>query len=475
MTEINKDILFEKIGYKPHAGQIEFHNSKARFRTPVCGRRYGKSTMSGRDLEPQLFLPKHRFWIVGPTYDLGEKEFRVIWDDLIVGMGLGKDKRVRKTYNKRSGEMYIEFPWQTRLEVRSAQHPENLVGESLDGVIMSEAAKHSRDSWERFIRPALTDKRGWATFPTTPEGHNWLYDLWLLGISDTYPDYQSWRFPSWENTAVFPLGREDPEIKLIEQSTSPEWFMQEIGADFSSFVGKIYSEFDESVNVRSCKFHPEWPNYIGMDFGFVNAFAAVEFQVDPMDNIYIWREHYKSYEQLEWHLMTMRNREQPEGYHIDLTFGDAADPEAVSVVNQKFAPCMALPESKTNWRQGVDCVKTFLKMRDIGLEDEYGAPIMRPKLFIDASCTNTIREFANYRVKDGLNSTAREAGSTSQAQKIDDHAMDGFRYACVHLFILGAARHLYEVMPVHSAIDQDIRHVGQAPSTGYFVSDRMEF
>src|SRR5690606_15921820 len=140
---INKAAFFQQIGYKPHTKQWLYHNSQARFRLPNCGRRFGKSTMAARDLAAKLFQPGKTFWIVGPTYDLGEKEFRVIWDDLIVRQGLGKDKRVKRSYNKRSGTMFIEFPWSTRVEVRSADHPENLVGEALDWVIMSEIGRAS--------------------------------------------------------------------------------------------------------------------------------------------------------------------------------------------------------------------------------------------------------------------------------------------------------------------------------------------
>src|SRR5205809_4932658 len=131
---VDKATYFQKIGYKPHPEQGKFHESKARFRVPVCGRRFGKSTMAARDLQPELVSPKKRFWIVGATYGLAEKEFRVVWDDLIIGQGLGRDKRVKKSYNKKQGDMYIEFPWQTRLEARSAQHPDDLVGEALDGL-----------------------------------------------------------------------------------------------------------------------------------------------------------------------------------------------------------------------------------------------------------------------------------------------------------------------------------------------------
>jgi len=469
---IDKAEFFKNIHYEPHsAGQWAYHQSKARFKVACCGRRYGKSTMAARDLEPELFTPKKRFWAVGPTYDLGEKEFRVVWDDLIVGQAFGKDKRVKKSYNKRSGEMYIEFPWQTRIDVRSGTHPEGLVGDSLDGVIISEAAKHNRDTWERFIRPSLADRRGWASFPTTPEGHNWLYELWMFGQDQSIPQYESWRFPSWENPIVYPGGRNDEEILQQERTTAPEWFMQEIGADFASFVGKIYSEFDETIHVKNVKFNPAWKNYIGFDWGFVNPLAAVEFQIDPFDNIYIWREHYKAYTQLAEHLQLMRRREQPDGYHIDCCFGDAADPAAAMQVSTDFSPCLAMPEAKENWRQGIDTVKRFLKQYQIGEIDEYGTPLMAPKLFIDFSCVNTIREFGEYRAVDNPKSTLRESGATTAANKQDDHALDAFRYALVHIYELGATYGLSDVMTMnemHESIDADVHKGG-------FITTNMEF
>ena len=64
--------------------------------------------MSAKDIEPELFLPKRFYWIVGPSYDLGEKEFRIIWNDVMVKQGLFKDRRIKKAYNVKSGSMFIE-------------------------------------------------------------------------------------------------------------------------------------------------------------------------------------------------------------------------------------------------------------------------------------------------------------------------------------------------------------------------------
>ena len=442
---IDKRKFFEKIGYEPHRGQERFHYSGARFRVACCGRRYGKSTMAARDMEPELFVPDRVFWIVGPTYDLGEKEFRIIYEDLFRKAGLAKDKSIQKVYNKRSGTMFIQFPWNTRIEVRSADHPENLVGESLDGVIMAEAAKHRSETWERHIRPALADKAGFATFCTTPEGHNWLFDVYMHGQDSDLPDYESWRMPSWENTAIFPGGFDDPEIQTMRKTMSPEFFAQEIGAEFTSFVGKIYPEFDERLHVKNVEYRSDLPNYVFWDWGFVNPLVALDVQVDSMDNVYIWREHYKPWIRLEEHIHYMlHEREDPAGYRVTASYGDSADQEAVATVNQLFSPCFADEMAKVNWRQGIEVVKRFLRPRDTLKLNEFNEPTFEPKLFIHPSCVNTIKEFMNYKM-----AKAPRTGTTDAKEgpeKKDDHSMDALRYGLMHLFELGAKYHLEDVM-----------------------------
>jgi hypothetical protein len=378
----DKRTYFDSIGYKPHTKQWLYHDSRARFRLPNCGRRFGKSTMAGRDLEPRLFEPNKMFWIVGPTYDLGEKEFRVIWNDLIVKKALGRDKRVKKAYNKKQGNMFLEFPWQTRLEVRSADHPENLVGEALDHVIMSEAAKHKEETWERFIRPALADRRGGADFPTTPEGFNWLWTLWMYGKDNSFPEYESWRFPAWDNDAVYPGGLNDPEILLLKRTMMPERFDQEIAADFSSFAGKIFPEWDAGVHVGNVDFRPELPNYIAFDWGYTNPLAAVEFQVTPNDEIRVWRE-------------------------------------------------------------GIDLVRGFMRPRQSEfLLDEYGTPAEgKPALIVDFSCLDLIREMNNYKAPDSV----KGRNVPEMGNKVEDHAIDALRYGIVHLFKFGAGSSLADV------------------------------
>jgi len=103
-----------------------------------------------------------------------------------------------------------------------------------------------------------------------------------------------------------------------------------------------------------------------------------------------------------------------------------------------------MPEAKTNWRQGVELVKTFLQLREVGKADEYGTPLERPKLYIDHSCPNVIREFNNYRAAKSPSAPTNSTSDKNAALKVDDHALDALRYGLMHLFELGARHHLNE-------------------------------
>jgi hypothetical protein len=429
---IDRTALWDKVGYHPHEKQLLFHDSKARFKIPVCGRRFGKSRMASSELLPKMFKKNARYWIVGPTYTLGEKEFRYLWDDIVINLGLGPHLK-RKAYNVRTGEMYIEMPWGTRVDVVSADHPDGLVGEGLDGLIVSEAAKQKRSVWEKYLRPALADKLGWAIFPSTPEGYNWYYDLYQIGQDPEFPDYESWNFPAWENPYVYPGGFEDPEIQSQLRTPDDPWFWQELGADFRSFVGKIYTEWDDSKHIiDGYEYNPDWPNYVFFDFGFTNPFVCLDVQIDPSDNIYIWREYYVPEKSVYKHVSELLARPNPPKYAIRVGFGDAADPSAIETLSVNFAPTYGSTDAK-DVNTGIQWVKKFLSLDDTG----------KPHLFVDRKCDNTIFEFQNYRTMQ----TAREGENPKEdPKKWSDHAMDALRYGIMHLYVLGARYHLADVV-----------------------------
>ena len=438
--------LWKAIGYKPHDKQLEFHTSNARFKVPVCGRRFGKSRMAAAEIEPYLLgVEPTRGWIVGPEYKTGEKEFRYLWQDVILTMKLKQLGLVKRAaYNMRTGEMYIEMANGSRVDVMSAEHADGLVGEGLHWLIVSEAAKQSPQIWEKYLRPALADYKGKAIFPSTPEGFNWYYDVYKLGQDDRYQEWDSWRYPSWENPYVYPGGFDDPEIQGQMRTPDDPHFWQEIGADFRSVVGLIYPEWDAQKHVRPVEYNPAWPVDIAYDPGFANAFAGLYIQQDPMDTLHVIGEHYEKQKTRYQNVELMRDHCEAQGWAIRCAYGDAADPDTAATFRQLMGvPAVAMEEAK-EWSRGVDAVKDVLAAPGSG----------ESRLQVDVKCENFRREIEQYKTRQPPRGRDPRENLKEEPQKKDDHLMDAFRYYVMHKFVIGADAHLTRDMIIDPVIDK---------------------
>lgn len=294
---LSKAAFFAATGYEPHPAQLKIHNTAARFRVLANGRRWGKTLLGAKEVEPLAFVLNRRnepqiVWIIGPEYDDCEKEFRVIYDDF---RKLGVDSLSRRfTNNKDSGNMVIHTNWGFHLECRSAKDPESLVGEGLDSILFVEAGRLNRRVW-RSARPGLSDKRGGAMFTGIPEGStetSLLYDLWSRGQDDTRPSWRSWRMPSWTNSVVFPGGRWDEEIVEAESDLTEDEFRQQYGAEFVERTGRVMKEWDDEVHLKTLEFDPALPLYGAVDYGYTNPFVWLWLQQDRKGVVYVLEEHY---------------------------------------------------------------------------------------------------------------------------------------------------------------------------------------
>ena len=436
-SRIKREKLWKLLGYQPHStAQRAFHESPARFRIPICGRRFGKSTMAAVDLIEACFIPDSIYWICGPTYQLAEKEFRPVWNAFMDPRKLDMSEQIKKkAYNAKQGDMRIEFPWGTQLICVSATNEDSLLGEGLDGVIMSEAARHSMRTWEQYVEPALSDKLGWATFPTTPRGFNWIHGMHMLGLDPSMPDYDTWQYPTWLNTYRYPHdvqpdeeGVANSELQRIKSIVSTGYWKQEYGAQFTTFEGQIYEEFDPTIHVRDISYQSMWANYIVFDYGFSAPFVCLDIMVDPSDNVYVWREYQLAGKTTWEHATFIRDRENPPGYRVDGMFGDPRGGDEGATIALVLGPVVARP---VPWEQGIEAVKRHLKPGSDGL----------PKLFIDRSCHDLIRQIQGLRKKD-----QKDGKNPTEGQHdYDDHGPDALRYFFNEYFVLGAAGSLASV------------------------------
>ncbi len=234
----------------------------------VCGRRFGKTTASAMEATYYASQPNKRIWLVGLSYDKADLMFREIWQLMVIGHANDIIRASEK-------ERFIKFKWGTTVEAKSADNPDSLVGEGLDLLIIDEAAKVKRRIWDMYLSPTLSDRKGKAIFITTPEGFNWIYDLYLLGKEDEL--WESHQAPSWDNHFAFPDRKQDQFILERKRNMAKEVFEQEYGAKFTSFSGRVYP-FDRELDVGDFAYTPELPTFCSIDFGYRMP-AAAWFQV----------------------------------------------------------------------------------------------------------------------------------------------------------------------------------------------------
>jgi hypothetical protein len=201
----------------------------------------------------------HRGWVVSPTFPL-------VREDWLIAEELLKDAITKKG----TTDMRMDFKPFGFIEFKSAERDdEGLRGAGLDFVVVDEASRVSRKSWEQGIRPALSDKLGRAIFISTPKGRNWFYELWLKGQTDN-PDIKSWKYSTFDNP-FFP----ESEKKVLVDTTPEMILLQEYYADFLEDEATVFRNLDKCIK-GTLQGNDDKEKYsIGVDLGKAEDFTVI--------------------------------------------------------------------------------------------------------------------------------------------------------------------------------------------------------
>jgi hypothetical protein len=393
MPSLSKPGYYRQIGYEPHPGQETIHYTPARFKVVPNGRRWGKTLLGAREVEPNCFVPSHITgepqlgWVVGPQYTDADKEFGLIYDSLR-RWGVDKDS-IKYLRNLESGNMHIKTNWGFELIGKSAAKPESLVGDGLDFVLMVEAGRHRRRTWGQYIRPTLSDKRGWALFTGVPEGkseNSLLYALYQRGQTPQAQTrgWRSWKMPSWTNTVVFPGGRFDPEILDAEDDLTKDEFDRQYGAEFSEKTGVVMKEWDDDTHIGDFAFEPSWRTYMSCDYGFTNPFVVLIIQEGPFGEIrVIWEKRYQHLDTEEVAVDVMTSI--PGLVRVcETLFPDPAEPDDTRTM-ERYLRIPANLATGGPLRIRLAMIRRSLKVKNQHLAE--GDPERLPTLMVDRSCT----------------------------------------------------------------------------------------
>jgi len=270
-------------GIELNAHQQRALSSRARRKLVAGGERAGKSFYTASELLTRSLWGK-LFWIIAADYDLARPELEYV-SEWLGSLGAIASARTDISLPK-YGKAFVRTKTGQVIETKTADDVRKIAARAPDGIVLVEAAQLSYDVFLKALG-RLAEKRGWLVASGTFEGSaGWypeLFDDWQGLNAEGGASYS---LPSWSNEAVFPGGREDPEIKRLEAAYSkvPFMFEERCGAVPAPATNLVFTQFRESVHVDDrAKFDGNLPVYLAVDpSGGTNPYAVGAYQFhDP--------------------------------------------------------------------------------------------------------------------------------------------------------------------------------------------------
>ena len=281
-TEIDLD-------YRPRPQFLPFHARDQRWACIVAHRRAGKSLAAVMDLIDAALRckkPNPRFAFVAPTFSQAKD---VVW------MYLKHFARQVPGTELRESDLTVIFPNDARVRLYGSDNYDRMRGLYFDGVVLDEFADQYPQAWYQVIRPALSDRRGWAVFIGTPKGRNTFWEIYDRAKRE--PD--EW-FALELRASLTGLIPED-ELASARASLTPEQYAAEFECSFNSailgsYYGREIADAENAGRIGSVPVDPNLPVHTAWDLGFGDSTAIWFFQIVGKEVHVV--DHYESHGQV---------------------------------------------------------------------------------------------------------------------------------------------------------------------------------
>lgn len=238
----------------------------------VAHRRAGKTVACIQDLIMRAGSSKKtepRFAYVAPTYTQAKD---VAWSYL---------KRYTAGLpgvETSESELWVRFGHNgARIRLYGADNYDRLRGIYLDGAIIDEAGDIDPRAIGEVIRPALSDRKGWATYIGTPKGRNEFFRIHQL--AETQDDWFSAKLRASQTGLIDENELDDAKRQMTAEAYAQEYECSFDAAVRGAYYGKDVEEAETSGRIGRVPYDKAADVFCSWDLGIGDMMSLWFFQI----------------------------------------------------------------------------------------------------------------------------------------------------------------------------------------------------
>ena len=399
-----------EIPYVPRPLQAKLHNDldNHRFAVLNCHRRFGKTILIILHLIKKALTndkKNPRYYLIGPTF-VSIK--RVCWDYLKQYASCIPGTTFNET------ELRCDLPNGARITLLSSEDPDKIRGIYADGVCIDECSQMNPILWNEIIRPALSDRKGFCYFISTPAGmSNIFYDLYQHAQSD--PNWLAYTAKASETGII-----DQEELDAAKAQMGDAKYKQEFECDWiANIEGAVYGEIikslEEKKQITRIAYDPALMVHTAWDLGVDDSTAIVFYQL--LGNQILIIDYYENNrEGLPHYVQVVKDK--------DYVYGEHFAPHDIEVTE--------FSTGKTRREVAYQLGIRFKILPKINLEDGiHSLKMVLPKCWFDGENTKPLVDALRHH--HGKYNEKMKMFSNKPVKDWSSHAADAARYMALSI------------------------------------------
>jgi len=262
------DIL---LPYNPRRAFMPFHDRTKRWACLVAHRRAGKTVAAVNDIIRAAAMYQGPNGLFGYVAPFANQARRIAWDYF---------KYYAQPIIKDANEqmMTLVLTNGAKVSLFGADNADAMRGLGFSGIYLDEYGDFKPSVFGNVIRPALSDKQGWAVFAGTPKGKNQFWEIYQTAQRDP-TEWFLLRLPA-SQSGLLP----ESELAAAKAQLTEDQYLQEYECSFEAavlgaFYGRELREAQDQGRITHVPVDEHLPVHTAWDLGYKDDTACWFYQV----------------------------------------------------------------------------------------------------------------------------------------------------------------------------------------------------